>query len=79
MLFQRFLVYSMRSNRPVRVLMNDDRMRYMNLIVLSMNDDSFIALRPGRKNPITVPYDQILAVSYARGDNGDTSKELFQA
>ena len=78
MLYERFLIYSMRSNRPVRVLLNGDRMRYVNYTVLSIDDNSFIGLRPGRKSPVTVPYDQILAVSYARGDNGDTSKELFR-
>ncbi len=78
MMYERFLVYSMRSNRPVRVLLNGDRMRYVNYTVLSIDDNSFIGLRPGRKSPVTVPYDQILAVSYARGDNGDTSKELFR-
>ena len=78
MLYQRFLIYSMRTNRPVRVLMNDERMRYVNLTVLSMDKENFLALKPGRKTPVTIPYDQILAVSYARGDNGDTTKDLFQ-
>ena len=78
MLFERFLIYSMRTNRPVRVLIDDDQMRYMNLTVLSMDEDSFVALKPGRKTPVTVPYQQVLAVSYARGDNGDTVKELFK-
>ena len=78
MLYQRFLIYSMRTNRPVRVLMNDERMRYVNLTVLSMDEESFLALKPGRKTPVTSPYDQILAVSYARGDNGDTTKDPFQ-
>ena len=78
MLFERFLIYSMRTNRPVRVLIDDDQMRYMNLTVLSMDEDSFVALKPGRKTPVTVPYQQVLAVSYACGDNGDTVKELFK-
>ena len=78
MLYKRFLIYSLRSNQPVRVLLNGEHMRYVNYTVISIDEESFIGLRPGRKTPDTVPYDQILAVSYARGDNGDTSKELFK-
>ena len=77
-MYRRFLIYSLRTNRPVRILLNGDQMKYVNLTVLQMNDESFIGLKAGRKTPITVPYNQILAVSYARGDNGDTSKEFFK-
>ena len=78
MLFERFLVYSMRSNRPVRILLSGERLRYVNMTVLSMDGHSFVGLKPGRKTPVIVPYEQVLAVSYARGDSGDTTKELFQ-
>ena len=78
MLYERFLVYSLRSNRPVRVLLNGEKMIYVNYTVLSIDEDSFVGLKPGCKAPVTIPYDQILAVSYARGDNGDTSNELFK-
>ena len=78
MLYIRFLIYSLRTNRPVRVLLTGDKMKYVNLTVLEINDESFIGLKAGRKTPVTVPFNQILAVSYARGDNGDTSKEFFK-
>ena len=78
MLYERFLIYSLRSNKPVRVLLDGEHMRYENFTVLSIDEESFVGLKPGRKNPVTVPFDQILAVAYARGDNGDTSKELFK-
>ncbi len=78
MLYMRFLIYSLRTNRPVRVLLTGDKMKYVNLTVLEINDESFIGMKAGRKTPVTVPFNQILAVSYARGDNGDTSKEFFK-
>lgn len=78
MLYMRFLIYSLRTNRPVRVLLTGDKMKYVNLTVLEINDESFTGLKAGRKTPVTVPFNQILAVSYARGDNGDTSKEFFK-
>ncbi|MBQ4437140.1 MAG: hypothetical protein II879_13755 [Clostridia bacterium] len=53
-------------------------MKYVNLTVLEINNESFTGLKAGRKTPVTVPFNQILAVSYARGDNGDTSKEFFK-
>ena len=76
-MYQRFLIYSMRTNRPVRILLSDDGMRYVNMTVLSMDENSFLALKRGRKTPVSIPYDQVLAVSYARGDNGDTTNDLF--
>ena len=78
MLYMRFLIYSLRTNKPVRVLLNDEKMKYVNLIVIEISDESFTGLKAGRKTPVTVPFNQILAVSYARGDNGDTAKEFFK-
>ena len=78
MAFERFLIYSLTNNRPVRVLLSGTEMKYLNLTVISMDDDSFTGLKPGRKTPLTIPYEQVLAVSYARGDSGDTTKTLFQ-
>ena len=72
--FERFLRYSLRHNRPVRVLVQEERMRYVNLTVLTMEEDSFSYRRAGRKLPGVYRYDQVLAVSYARGDDGDTLK-----
>lgn len=75
MAFDRFLTYSLRHNRPVRVLMEDaGALRYVNLTVIALEDTAFAALRAGRKNPLVIPYERVLAVSYARGDDGDTLK-----
>ena len=77
MLFERFLLYSLRLNKPVRVLLYDEKLRYMNLTVISMSEEGILALKSSGKKPVPISYNQILAVSYVRGDSGDTSKELF--
>ena len=76
--FLRFLTYSLLNHRPVRVLLSEPKMMYANLTVILMEDDHFVALKAGRKAPVVIPYDQVLAVSYARGDDGDTMKRFFQ-
>lgn len=75
--FYRFLTYSMNRNRPVRVLLSGEKLHYVNLTVLSLEEQQMTALKAGRKTPMTVRYDDILAVSYARGDDGDTTKDVF--
>ena len=75
--FLRFLTYSLHYNRPVRVLL--DTVKYVNLTVISMDDNGFVGLKAGRKTPLTIPYSQVLAVSYARGDSGDTTPQFFQS
>ena len=76
--FERFLRYSLRHNRPVRVLVQEETMRYMNLTVIAMEEDGFSFRKAGRKTPGPLRYDQVLAVSYARGDDGDTLKNAMR-
>ena len=75
--FDRFLTYSLERARPVRMLLAGETLRCVNLTVVAMDDSGITALRAGRKTPVTLSYDQILAVSYARGDDGDTVKDLY--
>ena len=74
---KRFLSYSLERNRPVRVLLAGQALRYVNLRVLAMDESGFTALKAGRKTPLTFRYDDILAVTYARGDDGDTVRDMF--
>ena len=76
--FERFLRYSLRHNRPVRVLIQDETMHTMNLTVIALEEESFSYRKAGRKMPGTLRYDQVLAVSYARGDDGDTLKNAMR-
>ncbi len=76
--YERFLIYSLRRNRAIRVLLADETLRYVNLTVLSLDQDEITVLKSGRKRPQTIRRDQILAASYARGDNGDTTGEFYQ-
>ena len=74
----RFLRYSLRHNRPVRVLVQEETMRYINLTVIALSEEGFSYRRAGRRTPGTLRYDQVLAVSYARGDDGDTLKNALR-
>ena len=70
---RRFLIYSLDHGCPVKVLFADT-MKYQNIRVSALEGDRVSFYRPGRKTPVTVPVDQILSASYARGDDGDTLK-----
>ena len=76
--FERFLRYYLRHNRPVRVLAQEETMHYLNLTVIALSEDGFSYRKAGRKSPGTLRYDQVLAVSYARGDDGDTLKNAVR-
>lgn len=70
---RRFLLYSLRHQRPVKALFSDT-LTYQNIRVTALEEDRVSFRTAGRKNPVTVPMDAILSVSYARGDDGDTLK-----
>ena len=70
---KRFLLYSLDHNRPVKVLLADT-MKYKNITVITLDENEVGFLAAGRKTPQTMPLDQILSASYARGDDGDTLK-----
>ena len=76
--FERFLRYSLRHNRPVRVLVQEETLRYLNLTVIDLLEDGFASRKAGRRTPGILRYDQVLAVSYARGDDGDTLKNALR-
>ena len=70
---RRFLQYSLNHGCPVKALFADT-MKYQNIRVAALDDCQVTYRTAGRKNPVTVPLDAILSVSYARGDDGDTLK-----
>ncbi len=70
---KRFLQYSLDHQCPVKALFADT-MRFQNIRVTAIDGDQVSFLRAGRKNPVTVRIEEILSVSYARGDDGDTLK-----
>ena len=73
-MIERFLQYSLRHNRPVRALVQEDTMKYETLTVIALDEQNVSYITSRRKTPKTLPLNQILAVSYARGDDGDTLK-----
>ena len=70
---RRFLQYSLDHQRPVKALFADT-MKFQNIRVTAIDGDQVSFLRPGRKKPVTIPIEEILSASYARGDDGDTLK-----
>ena len=75
-LTDRFLRYSLTHQRPIKVLlMEDDRVRSLNLTVQAMEQEGILYLSArNRRAAKLLPYDHILSASYARGDDGDTLK-----
>ena len=77
--FERFFAYSIYHNRPIRLMIRSDgKMRFINATVISADGERVICLKAGRKTPETIPLDHVLAVSYVRGDSGDTLKDVYQ-
>jgi len=75
---RRFLQYSLEHNRPVRVLFAD-AMKYKNITVVLLEEDTVSYLTAGRKTPLTAQVGDILSASYARGDDGDTLRHMMRA
>lgn len=76
-MIRRFLAYSLAHNRPVRVLWADT-MKYQNIRVILLEEESVGYLTAGKKNPLQKSISDILSASYARGDDGDTLKYAAQ-
>ena len=70
---RRFLLYSLHHDCPVKALFADT-MKYQNIRVVALEENQVTFRMAGRKQPLTVSLDDLLTVSYARGDDGDTLK-----
>ncbi|NLX82818.1 MAG: hypothetical protein GXZ04_03255 [Clostridiales bacterium] len=76
-MIERFLSYSLRWQCPVKlVYMSEGQLKTGNITVVSLTEDSFdyITARK-KKTPQTMRTADVLAASYARGDDGDTAKK----
>lgn len=74
---KRFLSYSLAHNKPVKVLWADT-MKYQNIRVIALGEDTVSFLAARNKKPATLPLTSILSAAYARGDDGDTLKYAVQ-
>ena len=73
-LLERFLQYSLRYQRPIRVLvLQDEKPRAMNIMV-ETTDETTSTCRTGPKgrNRLVLQRTDVLSAGYARGDRGDT-------
>ena len=67
----RFLRYALEHQRKIRaVFLLDGAMVQKTVEVLSY-DDQNVALRIGKKAPVTIPLADLLSCDYARGDHGE--------
>ena len=73
---QRFLEYSLRYQRPIKVIfLEDDQIVSRNLTVTALRDESIDYLSSkNRRLARTLAFDKILSCSYSRGDDGDPLK-----
>lgn len=70
---ERFLRYSLEHGRKIAVILQDENgLRRVNLTVTRIEADeiSYVSSRGSKEK--TLPRDDILSASYARGDDGDT-------
>ncbi len=68
--------YSLRWSCPIKmVYLLDGQMKSGNVTITSLFEEElmFITAR-NKKTPVHLPFSDILAAGYARGDDGDTSK-----
>ena len=73
---QRFLAYSLRHQRPIKVFVMDaEGTRSMNITVQAFDDHSISYLSAkNKKHARSIALDDVLAATYARGDDGDSLK-----
>ncbi|MDD2647272.1 MAG: hypothetical protein PHI27_01310 [Eubacteriales bacterium] len=69
---KRFLEYSLYHQRMVRaVFMQGGVITERNIRVTALEENRVVFTVSGKKTPIELPVDDILSVSYARGDSGE--------
>ncbi|MGI6687089.1 MAG: hypothetical protein ACOX6Y_01780 [Christensenellales bacterium] len=75
---RRFLEYSLRYQRPIKaVWLEEGKMASGNLTVTSLGEDSFsFTTSRNKKTPREMPLSDLLSAAYARGDDGDTLKNI---
>lgn len=79
-MIERFLAYSLRWNCPVKlVYMKEGQMVSGNVTVVALKEDRFDFITARKKTkPQTLMMSEVMAASYARGDDGDTLKKMQQ-
>ena len=77
-LTRRFLDYSLHWRRPIRLVwMAGEEIQTGNVTVIRLGESSFdYTSARSRTRPLTLPLDDVLSAAYARGDDGDTMKNL---
>ncbi len=79
-LTRRFLEYSLRHSRPVKLVwMAVDGIRAGNVTVRSMGEETFdYVTARSRNKPQTMRVSDVLSASFARGDDGNPMNNMKQ-
>ncbi len=77
-MIRRFLQYSLRHARPIKVVWTEgENILSRNLTVVKIEEESFDYLSSrNKKVPRQMLFEDVLSCCYARGDSGDTMKNL---
>lgn len=77
-MIRRFLQYSLRHQRPIKAVWTQgEDIVSRNLTVVALGEDSFFYLSArNKKTPLELPIQDLLSCCYARGDSGDTLKNM---
>ena len=68
---KRFLTYALEKGKKLRaVYLQNGEILQKTVSVLAFDGEN-VTLQIGRKKPFTLPVGDMLACSYARGDNGE--------
>lgn len=73
-MIRRFLRYSLRHQRPIKVLFSDEEgtIKALNLRVTELREDCFSYFSASnRKTPRELPIASLLSCAYGRGDHGE--------
>lgn len=77
-MIRRFLQYSLRHQRPIKAVWTEgEEIHSRNVTVVQVDADSFFYLSSrNKKEPKEMQIQDVLSCCYARGDSGDTLKNL---
>ena len=68
----RFLRYSLDHGRRIKAVLDvEGKILQTNITVTALDEDGFLVVSAQWKKPRKLPYESLLAASYARGDQGE--------
>ncbi|MGI6739050.1 MAG: hypothetical protein ACOX54_06680 [Christensenellales bacterium] len=76
-MIERFLSYSLQHNRKIKAIWTeDDNIKHGNIVVTEIGDDYFCYTQARKKTSTRMEKACLLSLGYARGDSGETDREI---